>query len=320
MLDRPTSLPRRRLRRSVKPEVFFPGGRRLLQRPVPGIAPDYTPVPAAQTSRGPGLLVASPGAFGDVTAYGVGTSHATALATRSADGILEVLAGLIPEGDDYTFPDGQYHPVLTKALLVHAADWGEMATSATAVLGLKRSELAPLLGYGRVDPNRVATASRSRVVLLGAGSITDGQRQRFELPLPPALSATKDWRRLTLTLAWMSPVNPRSLTHRMVKLKCDPPQNGLGVSRRQVDHHAVGRGTVQHEILEGTAALAFLEGDTVNLQVECRVDPRWQDTPTRYGLVASIEMATSVRVDIHAQVREVLRAQARSRIRVRPRG
>jgi len=308
-------------RRSVKPEVLLPGGRQLFQRPLPGARGAVELPLARQVVHGPGLLVASPGTFGaDATAYTVGTSNATALATRASHGIFDVLSELTAEAGGFPFPDPQYHPVLAKALLVHSAGWGEMASPLIDVLGLKRRGLTQVLGYGRIDLDRVASAARTRVVLLGAGSIRDKQRQQFRLPLPPALSSTTEWRRLTLTLAWLSPVDPRSQLHRVAKLAIEPPTSAFGVARREADHHAAGRGTVQHEILDGKTALAFLAADTVAVNVDCRIASGWPDSAIRYGLVASIELATTVQADIHAQIRDGLRAQASDRTRVTSRG
>jgi hypothetical protein len=296
----------------VKPEVLLPGGRQLFQRPLPGARGAVELPLARQVVRGPGLLVASPGTFGaDATAYTVGTSNATALATRASHGIFDVLSELTAEAGGFPFPDPQYHPVLAKALLVHSAGWGEMASPLIDVLGLKRRGLTQVLGYGRIDLDRVASAARTRVVLLGAGSIRDKQRQQFRLPLPPALSSTTEWRRLTLTLAWLSPVDPRSQLHRVAKLAIEPPTSAFGVARREADHHAAGRGTVQHEILDGKTALAFLAADTVAVNVDCRIASGWPDSAIRYGLVASIELATT---------RDGLRAQASDRTRVTSRG
>lgn len=307
-------------RRSVKPEVLLPGGRQLFQRPLPGATGAVTLADARQAATGPGLLVAAPGFNGgDRTAYSVGTSNATALATRTSHQIFDVLGDLTAEVGDFPFPDPQYHPVLAKALLVHAAGWGGLAQTFIDVLGLGRRQLTQALGYGRVDPDLVATAARTRVVLLGAGSIGDKQRQQFSLPLPPVLSATTEWRRLTLTLAWLSPVNPRSQLHRMARLTFEPPTAELGVVRREADHHAARKGTVQHEVLEGRSALAFVAGHAVAVNVDCRIDSEKYDGQIRYGLAMSVEMATTVRADVHAEVRHGLRAQVRSQQHIRPR-
>jgi hypothetical protein len=66
-------------------------------------------------------------------------------------------------------------------------------------------------------------------------------------------------------------------------------------------------GTLQHEIFGGRRALAFASGDAVQVNVDCRIDAGRVTTPVRYGLAVSIEMATTVRADIDAELRQALR-------------
>jgi hypothetical protein len=313
-------------RRSVKPEVLLPGGRLLFQRPVAGGDGEGTVqlVEAQHSAVGPGLLVAAPAANGSSsgTAFTCGTSNSAALASRTADQVLGLLARSAPV-DEFPFPGGQYHPVLTKTLLVHAAEWGDSGSAMHEMLDLEarrwRREVTQLIGYGRLQPDRVATAARHRVVLLGAGSITDKQRHTFSLPLPPGLATTTEWRRLTITLGWFSPINPRTRIHRQARLRFSPPEGHLGGERTEADANAARMGTLQHEIFEGRRALAFASGDAVQVNVDCRIDAGRVTTPIRYGLAVSIEMATTVRADIHAELRQALRAEVRTRAQVAPR-
>jgi hypothetical protein len=312
-------------RRSVKPEILMPGGRQLFQRPVAsGDSESASLIQAQHSATGPGVLVAapSPGGGPTGTAYSYGTSNSVALATRLANEVFDVLGNAAPS-DEFQFPDAQYHPVLTKTLLVHAAEWGESAEMLRRILGLQsgtwRRDITQILGYGAVEPTRVATAARTRVVLLGAGSIIDKQRQTFRLPLPPALAASTEWRRLTITLGWFSSINPRSRQYRQARLRFSPPNGALGGDRSEADFNAVRMGTLQHEIFEGRRALAFTAGAAAEVHVDCRVDAGRLAAPVRYGLAVSIEMSTSVRVDIHAQVQQALRADVRARTQVAPR-
>lgn len=82
-------------RNSVKPEILLPGGRSLHQRPTSAEG-TTTLYPAETTITGPGMRVAAPGHGGALngTAYLHGTSNATALATRTADHIFDVLEAL----------------------------------------------------------------------------------------------------------------------------------------------------------------------------------------------------------------------------------
>lgn len=309
-------------RRSVKPEILMPGGREIFLRPPDGDE-DVVLERARTEAAGPGIRVAAPSGAGSVdgTLYTFGSSNSTALATRTIDQIFEALEHLDSDGGEFDFPDAQYHPVLAKTLLVHAARWGDMGKALGQSLGLEprrmRSDLTQLLGYGPVHPERVTTADRVRAVLIGASSIGRDERETFYFPLPPVLSATTEWRRLTVTLGWLSPINTRSQKHRVARLIVSPPRSELGVDPIEADHHAVIRGTLQHQILEGSAAVAFIDGDSLAFSVDCRVDAGTLQTPVRYAIAVSLEVSAAVQVDLHAQVRQVLRAQVQQRLRDR---
>ena len=200
---------------------------------------------------------------------------------------------------------------------------GLIADKLGELLGLEsaslRRDLTQLLGYGAVDPERIATASRTCVVLLAAGSITGDQRHQFAFPVPQAVASTTEWRRLTITLGWLSPVNTRTQRHRMARLSFRPLQAELGVSRTDADYNAVRRGTIQHEILEGRAAVAFIANQRLAINVDCRIDAGRISAPIRYGLAVSLEMASTVRADVHAQIRQALQIQLREQIGARAR-
>jgi hypothetical protein len=304
---------------SAKPDVLLPGGRSLHQRP-PTAEGDTPLYPAATTVTGPGIRVAAPGAGGAITstAYTHGTSNATALATRTVDGIFDLLESLQSQQGELPYPTPEYHPALAKTLLVHAAAWGPLRADVEQVIGngnLDRRRISRLLGYGAVDHERVVTATSHRVLLLGAGSISANERQTFTLPLPTSLAATTEWRRLTITLGWISEVNPRTRKHRMARLSFDPPGEHLGVDRTEAEYWVARAGTVQHEILEGDRAVAFASGDVLEVNVDCRVDAGRLSAPVRYGIAATLEIAAAVQADIHAEVRQQLRIRLRERAR-----
>jgi len=126
--------------RSVKPDLFFPGGRQLyLQRPGNQIPPFFG---VAASPQAPGLRVASTGVRPmelNRTVYSRGSSNATALATRTAALIHERLVSLRNEpGGDRLSDD--YLPVVLKALLVHGASWGEAGDILDRVFGPTASE------------------------------------------------------------------------------------------------------------------------------------------------------------------------------------
>lgn len=309
-------------RRAIKPEILLPGGRQVHTRPLQDAAlSPLRPAPTALT--GPGLLSAGPGLAGalDGSVFSCGTSNSAALASRYVDQTLELLSTLSIADDLPQLPDPQFHPALARAMLVHAAQWGIAGDTLREQLGIEgyeaRKELVQLLGYGPVDATRVLTGDRIRAVLVGASSIGKGERRSFSYPLPPSLSASTLWRRLTITLAWISPVNTRSQKYRMARLQLAPPTAELGLKRVEAPDHAVSRGTVHHEILEGEAAVAFRAGDNLEINVDCRVDAGRLEQPVRFGLVASLEIGEGVLIDLHDEVQQQLRVQVRQRLRTR---
>ena len=310
-------------RRAVKPDILLPGGRRIYHKPPPGLT-GHVPLEWAETAAtGPGQRVAAPDTRGGAgaTAYTHGTSNATALGSRASAIVMRHLTHAQPEEGDNPFPDAQYHPVLTKALLVHATSWGQAYDTLRAQLdpGLTRTRAAQFLGYGRLDLDRLAVASRGRATLLGADTISDQERHTYRFPLPAGLRATTDWRRLTVTLAWLSPITSRSQLHRTARLRVDPPRAELNLERTEADRNGVRRGTVQHELLEGRNAAVYADDAHLTLNVDCRLDkPEAPHLPVRYALVVSLEVGLNVQTDIHAQVRQQLQSRAQTITRVRP--
>ncbi len=308
-------------RRSVKPEVLLPGGRVIFQAPVPQVTGEIELIAARTPSIGPGLRVAAPGDLGETTRtrFTSGTSNAAALATRAVSQVMDALEGLVAEDGEFPFPDAQYHPVLAKTLLVHSSGWNELLGVMRDDLELSgnavRRELTRLLGYGPVHGERLASADRVRAVLIGAGSIDRDQRHTFRFPLPAALSASTDWRRLTITLGWLSPVSVRTQKYRMARLWFTPPRDELAIAPVEADHQAVMKGTVQHQVLEGSAAAAFATGSHLSIDIDCRSELERLPAPVRYGLAVSLEVAPSVQIDIHEQVRGILRTEVRERAR-----
>ncbi|MCY4458723.1 MAG: S8 family peptidase [Acidimicrobiaceae bacterium] len=310
-------------RRSVKPEVLLPGGRQVFQTPPPGQNGRVELQPLPSPSVGPGLRVAAPSAAGNTDAVNFtnGTSNSTALATRALSQIFDVLEAPQQDKGLFPFPDPQYHPILAKTLLVHAAGWYEISDKLQKILELPkkqaRQQLTQILGYGIVRSARAISAEKNRVVLLGAGSIVCDQRHTFRFPLPDSLSASTEWRRLTITLGWLSPVDVRSQKYRMARLWFSPPCDDLNVKRTEAYHHAVRNGTVQHEVLEGTDATTYVKGTELSIAVDCRSDAGKLRSSVRYGLAVSLEVGPQVRSDIYNQIRSRLRAQVRDRVPVR---
>ncbi len=289
-------------RRSVKPEVLLPGGRRLYREPMPG---QTTYVIAEAPGFGPGQKVAfdskQPGMLSQ-WGYESGTSNATALATRGAVRIHDMLQNL-REQQGQDIPDGLM-AVLMKALLVHGARQPEKAKDhLESAIKTKdnsrqfRSVLARYLGYGAADIERVMACTEQRATVLGCDEIGEDEIHEYEFPLPVCLSGQRLWRRLVVTLAWFTPINPAHRNLREAKLELTPAGNTwktmpLKLDRLDADHNQMLRGTVQHEVLESNNAVsAFQDGDVLRLRVHCKRDGVERlDRMIPYGLAVTLEV------------------------------
>lgn len=315
--------------RSVKPEIHHHGGRQIYVSPIDTTdGEDFELSGAPTSSTGPGIKVASVGTAGQTNgiAYTHGSSNAAALVTREASQLFDLLESDQADSADGPFPDAQFHPVITKALLVHAASWGsqrELLANALDLSGADaRRELTNLLGYGRVDPSRIGTADTSRAVLIAGGRISREARHTYQVPLPISLRSKSEWHRFTVTLASMTPTVGDMSRYRLAKVffsTIDP--NDVGGSRSEAEARAVRRGTCQHEILEGSRALTFEDGDSLPIHVQCMDDARRLPAAQtiRYGLVVSVETRVTTSQTIHDEVRASLQARAQQQERERVR-
>ncbi|MBV6803216.1 S8 family peptidase [Xanthomonas campestris pv. lawsoniae] len=307
-------------RRSVKPEILFPGGRQLYRTPVLDSQTVYQPDGGLAA---PGQQVAwdsnQAGALSK-TVHTRGTSNATALATRSAARIYEVLDALRGDHED-SIPQGLIS-VLIKALLVHGAKQDDDACAAI-IAALKTQDnsrqfkevMSRYLGYGAVQIERVLACTEQRGTVLGCGEIRENEIHEYRLPLPPGLSSSQEWRRMVVTLAWFSPVNPGHRNFREAKLEMSPSKNWgtlpLKLARQDGDHNQVLRGTVQHEVLEGTDQIAaFQDGDSILLHIACKKDATARlDDAIPYGLAVTLEVAEGIQIPIYEQLRTRLQPQ-----------
>jgi hypothetical protein len=129
------------------------------------------------------------------------------------------------------------------------------------------------------------------------------------VPIPAALTSTKTLRRVTVTLSWFSPVKPLHQKYREAALFFDVnAPEAFWKSRQEADNKAVMRGTLQHEIFAGDAAIPISDTDELTVRVNCRADaaPSLRK-PVRYALAVSLEIAENLNVKLYEQVRERLR-------------
>ena len=297
-------------KRSIKPEISLPGGRQFLAEPLLNPHPNAV-LEVRSFSTPPGQRVATPGPQGqlDRTYHTRGTSNAAALASRGANFLYDLLVQLRAMGGADIPTD--YDSVLIKALLVHGADWADNKLLYETILKngqnsrTFRDYVGRFLGYGTANIAKVMSCTEQRVTVLGYGRLRDGDGEEFSFPLPPSLSAKSEKRRLTVTLAWLSPINSANQNYRVAHLWFNPA-NQVAPTRIHADHRAVQRGTVQHEILEGDHAVVFQDGDVIRLKVNCRAVGGQISEPVKFGLAVTLETAEGIDIPIYQEVRERL--------------
>lgn len=299
ILPSPVSAHGHGFRSSIKPELYFSGGRQLY---------NYAnkKYKVSDSGEAPGQYVATtPVTSGERNrcVYTRGTSNAAALASRGAAQIFEVL-------NDLNISEEENIAVLLKTLLIHSASWGNSDGVLAACLKNQnnshkfRKIVSRYIGYGFPDINRVLECTAQRATAVGYGKIKRDERHDFRFPLPPGLSGTNEMRRLTITLAWFSPINADSRKFRKANLSIDPPKDTIGVNRQNADWQQVKNGTVQHEVLEGSEVVPFQDGDALTISVVCRDDAGNLDETVNYGLAVTLEVAEGVEISVYEEIKE----------------
>ena len=317
--------------RMIKPDIYYVGGRRLFVQPTPLLAAgsDIDLYPANTASMGPGLRVAAPSELGSSnrTTFECGTSHATALVTREASLLFDLLEERRQDSAALDSPDPMFHPLLVRALLAHACSWGDWWAKLGPDLpvGLDRRRLTPLLGYGRINPER-SRGAVNRAVVIAGNSIGMDERHSYDLPLPPSIRSKAEWHRVGITLAYWAPVTHGLKRYRASKVffttsNAKTISKLVGGDRIDAYYRAVVRGSLQHEVIEGDKSLGFFGDATFPIHVECMKDGQnnsGQTSRIRYALVASIETAAETSTTVHDEVRAgLLRLHARTQARQR---
>lgn len=301
-------------RRSVKPDVLAAGGR---QPYFESVVPGPMVLKINRIARQPGVGHACPSPVAgqlNATRMSRGTSNASALVThylvRTHEELELVVGGLDPQGR----PADRHTATLLRAAAVHSASWGPEAVEALdrALRDSGNSKrfkdvVARFLGFGSIAPGRMLECGPERATALGWGDLEADQAHLYRVPLPPALADRRLWRRVTVTLACASPINPRHRNYRRAAMWATVDGDHLAVRRQQVDAKTAQRGTVQHEVWEGERATTFPDGAFITVQVNCREDGGALAGAVPYALVVSLEVAEGIDVPVYEQVRDRVR-------------
>lgn len=293
-------------RRAVKPDILLPGGRVLYREAVQSPA-GQTRVRAIEALQPPGQLVAAPPTAQGAALHTRGTSNAAALGTRwaaRAHAVLETLRA------SYQSLDERYDAVLIKALLAHGALLSDVQSQVLAARPdvdewqAQRRLASRYGGLGVADVERALTCTAQRATLLGVGALRNEKALEFRVPYPPALHATVVKRKITVTLAWMTPINPRHSKYRVARLWVDLPEGPLRGDRAEGEWRQLRQGTIHHEVFEESRAAVVQDGTTLAVRVNCLADAGPIKEPVRFALCVSLEVAEGVNLPIYQQVRE----------------
>lgn len=321
--------------KSIKPDILYPGGKRGLE------FKDYYNITKYELTSGfnsdSGIPAAYPSIVqGNVVGkeYDSGTSLSAALATHDAGLCYEQL---ITYFEDFHLPDKYYEclPVILKALLVHSSSWGIASNKIKELLakydenyqkstGQKQKRrlldiTTRWIGYGRADASEVLTSNDGKVTLIGCGYLKgnpDMSTVRYEWSVPDLLyTSTKN--RITVTLAYLSPINFKSLKNHQAKLTFNFMSNVVenrskSIHRSGPDHNVVQRGTVQHEIFEDVD-FQNLGVNKMCIDVMCKYDGNLESS-IPYGMIITVDNYRRTDVysnTLYAQMREIIAPRVR---------
>jgi hypothetical protein len=286
--------------RSVKPDVVAPGGRSRFMLPPSASATRL--LPAQQRMRGPGIKVAA-AAGGE--AFVVGTSPAAAAVSRAAARAVDAVVDLA--GRSLTHHE---LAVATKAMVAHSA---QIPTELIVHETLQYESH----GYGALARHLADGCDTNEAAILYIGDIGENESRTLYFPLPDGLQE-RGLKRVTATLAWMSPVNWRHRQYKRAALEFAKP---TGFTTLGPAVGAVGdkpkRGTLQRIAWEVDRSVGVGRGSDLELTVKCKGQAGGlQGRRVDFGVVLSLWVAPELNVDVYTQVRQ----QVSSRVTVQPPG
>ena len=150
-------------------------------------------------------------------------------------------------------------------------------------------------------------AGRYRIIttrLIGLGALKKDEGDIFRLPLPVDFSSRLMRRKLTVTLAYLSPVVPNKQTYRGAQLwfNIDDGGKGLVPERQNTEWQAVRKGSLQHEIFIGESPIVWNDDDFI-IKVNCKEEAlKLKNIAIPYCLFVSFEVAEGFNVDLYTDV------------------
>jgi hypothetical protein len=290
-------------RRAIKPDLIYAGGRQMFDFHIT----NNSILSPSRYKISPGLQVAAPDNTLNKTIHEIGTSNSTALMSRNGYFCYEVLQELIEDNNIDIGSDKI--AILIKAMLAHGCSWDTIGDEIERRLDGNldtrtiRHIKSRWIGYGLPNINKVKECTEQRATVIGFGELKEEEAHVYSLPLPPSLSSQTIKRRLTITLAWFSPISANTQRYRTARLWFEA-KNQVAKNRTDSDWKAVMRGTLQHEIFEDATAAAFIDGNVISIKVNCSKDAKNFSESIPYAILVSLEVAEGVNFPIYQEVKE----------------
>lgn len=317
--------------RAIKPDLINDGGRQV----------------AASSDGNPGVVIwgeeighlgqlaAAPDIHGgdlSFTRRSTGTSNAAALTTRVGIRIADALEAVVADTGQ-RWQDLATRAVMLKALLAHGCEWGAVGDVLEAAYPpfdprawqRRREAITRFLGFGKPNSDRVVEGDSNRVTLIGDDIITAEALHEYRVPIPSAMLKNREIRRITMTLAWCTPIRPRSTAYRGVAMdivdKDGKKDFWKGVQKALQPLPVVSRrGTLFHMVLEGKNSTDFTDAAGLFVGVQARaLHEEFAEARVPYAIAITLEVAQSLRADIYNEVRTKVRARPVVRTRTRTR-
>lgn len=293
---------------SIKPDMVMSGGKQLFNILDVNSMPATLRVSTQSSAASPGQLTAS--GADSLNSYNAtcGTSNATALTSRLCAEYLDNLRN----SRNLHIPV-EYESIALKSMLLHSCSWGEVGQDLVAkyvpqISRLKKKETLKWIGYGLPNPEISSFCTEQRVTLMGYGELVGGTQSEFKFPLPSCLISQAVLKRLTITLAWLSPIDSRNKDYRLAKLGFSADKDLIVKDNIEADDKVSRKGTVQHEVFVGKQASTYVDGTDLQIVVSCKKEPKLV-YPVKYILMATLEVAPETQLPIYQEVEARVQTQ-----------
>lgn len=289
-------------RSMINPDVFYYGGRKFIK----GDLNDK--VTWALSNREPGCRVAAPYGAGSSSGqvFSFGTSDAAAQISHEAAKCYDTLSQIFIDETGANIPDN-FKALLIKSMLTHSATWENICSKLSVATSESHKQLSRWIGNGIPNIDRVQSCTKERITLIGMGELRKDEGDLFKLPLPVNFSSRLIKRRLTVSLAYFSPVSSDRQLYRSAQLWFNViDEKKLVPERRNTEWQIVRKGTLQHEVFVGESPVVWNDEDLI-IKINCKEEADKIKVGIPYCLFVTFEIAEGLDIDLYSAIETKIR-------------